>query len=416
MLARLGELTDTAAADDTEDDRAVDAARVDAITLLERIQAAAAATQAALSVRFARSQVTTQQQQLLRDPRAVGRGIADQLALACRVSPTEGSRRLGIARALHTDLPATAALLRRGQVSFYVAEPGGVRDPPPRPRPPPHRRRKHRRGRAGRVRAAAGRRADPQARLRRRPGRVRRPRPDRAGGPAGQRPTGPGHDERAVRVPARRTRSGLLGRATRAHRHRQEHRRHPLPGPDHGRHPGRTAHRTGARRRRAGRDRHRHPGRRPHRPHQHWLPPRRSRRARPGGRACAGGRGARLRPAPHPDRPGDPRRFPGAALVAAAVHRPARRRRRRRPHPPLLRRHPRHPDRLPRRRPLPRTVLRRPRPPHRPHRRAPRGRADHASPTAAPPACAPTRSARCPAGRSASPTTDTATTRTRSSP
>ena len=121
MLARLGELTDTATADDTEDDRAVDAARVDAITLLERIQAAAAATQAALSVRFARSQVTTQQQQLLRDPRAVGRGIADQLALACRVSPTEGSRRLGIARALHTELPATAALLRRGQVSFYVA-------------------------------------------------------------------------------------------------------------------------------------------------------------------------------------------------------------------------------------------------------------------------------------------------------
>jgi uncharacterized protein DUF222 len=121
MLARLGELTDTATTDTTENDRAVDAARIDAIGLLERIQAAAAATQAALSVGFGRSQVATQQRQVLRDPRAVGRGIADQLALACRISPTEGSRRLGIARALHTDLPATAALLRDGRISFYVA-------------------------------------------------------------------------------------------------------------------------------------------------------------------------------------------------------------------------------------------------------------------------------------------------------
>ena len=45
--------------------------------------------------------------------------------------------------------------------------------------------------------------------------------------------------------------------------------------------------------------------------------------------------------------PGDPRRLPRAALVAAAVHRPARRRHRRRPQPPLLRRHSGHPDRLP---------------------------------------------------------------------
>ena len=87
MLARLGELTDTATADDTEDDRAVDAARVDAITLLERIQAAAAATQAALSVRFARSQVTTQQQQLLRDPARSAAG-----------SPTSSPSRAGSPR------------------------------------------------------------------------------------------------------------------------------------------------------------------------------------------------------------------------------------------------------------------------------------------------------------------------------
>ena len=268
MLARLGELTDTATADTTEDDRAVDAARIDAIALLERIQAAAAATQAALSVGFGRSQVATQQRQVLRDPRAVGRGIADQLALACRVSPTEGSRRLGIARALHTDLPATAALLRQGRISFYVAS---LVVSETRHLDPDRRRTVDAQIAAGlagcapRQAAALARKhayaADPA-------GYVARG-PHRPGRPAGQRPPGPRHHERAVRVPARRTRSGLLGRAARAHRHRQEHRRHPIPGSDHGRHPGRTAHRTGPRRRRAGRDRHRPPGRRPHRPHHH---------------------------------------------------------------------------------------------------------------------------------------------------
>jgi hypothetical protein len=124
IFARLAELTDAATADADAvigADRAAAAARIDQIALLERIQAAAAATQAALSVGFARSQVVAHQEAVLADPRAVGRGIADQLALACRVSPTEGSRRLETARALHAELPATAALLRDGRVSAYVA-------------------------------------------------------------------------------------------------------------------------------------------------------------------------------------------------------------------------------------------------------------------------------------------------------
>ena len=113
LRARLAELTDAAAAEPAEADRAVDAARIEAIAVLEQIQAAAAATQAALMVGFARSQVTTQQRELRagRDPRVVGRGIADQLALACHVSPVEGSRRLEVARASRAELPATAALL-----------------------------------------------------------------------------------------------------------------------------------------------------------------------------------------------------------------------------------------------------------------------------------------------------------------
>jgi hypothetical protein len=125
ILARLGELTDAATADPAAADRAADATRIDQIALLERIQAAAAATQMALSVEFARSQVLRQQDAVLADPRTVGRGIADQLALACRVSPTEGSRRLETARALYAgqpvELPATGALLREGRISSYVA-------------------------------------------------------------------------------------------------------------------------------------------------------------------------------------------------------------------------------------------------------------------------------------------------------
>src|SRR5829696_672789 len=71
-----------------------DRERIDRIGRLEQLKAAVGALQAAESVRFAESQV---EQQIAAEvhPRAVGRGIADQIALACQVSPTEGSRRLG---------------------------------------------------------------------------------------------------------------------------------------------------------------------------------------------------------------------------------------------------------------------------------------------------------------------------------
>src|SRR5215213_456887 len=66
-----------------------DGERIDRIARLERLKAAAAGLQAAESVRFAQSQVA---QQIAADvhPKAIGRGIADQLALAYKVSPTEG--------------------------------------------------------------------------------------------------------------------------------------------------------------------------------------------------------------------------------------------------------------------------------------------------------------------------------------
>src|SRR5215203_7218454 len=117
----LAELAEAVACGELRDVGGVsDAQRIDRIARLEQLKAAVAALQAAESVRFAESQV---EQQIAAEvhPRVIGRGIADQIALACHVSPTEGSRRLGIARALWFDLPATFRLLTAGRVSEYVA-------------------------------------------------------------------------------------------------------------------------------------------------------------------------------------------------------------------------------------------------------------------------------------------------------
>jgi hypothetical protein len=86
-----------------------DAVRIDRIARLEKIKATAAALQAAESVRFAQSQAEVQ---LAADvhPDKIGRGIADQLGLACKVSGFEAARRLGVARALWFDLPETYRL------------------------------------------------------------------------------------------------------------------------------------------------------------------------------------------------------------------------------------------------------------------------------------------------------------------
>jgi Domain of unknown function (DUF222) len=106
-----------------------DAVRIDRISRLEKIKSAAAALQAAESVRFAQSQA---EQQLAADvhpdkigrserQRAIGLGIADQLGMACKVSGFEAARRLGVARALWFDLPDTYRLLTDGRISEYVA-------------------------------------------------------------------------------------------------------------------------------------------------------------------------------------------------------------------------------------------------------------------------------------------------------
>jgi hypothetical protein len=117
MLAQVADLA-------TRPEPVTHAGWVDRIAALERLKAAVAAAQNAQIIGFARAEVEQHLDQVGvggLDPAAVGRGVADQIALACKVSPYAGSRRLGVARALHADLPETATLLAAGKISEYVA-------------------------------------------------------------------------------------------------------------------------------------------------------------------------------------------------------------------------------------------------------------------------------------------------------
>ncbi|MFC5063689.1 DUF222 domain-containing protein [Actinomycetospora atypica] len=121
LLARLGELADLPT--DPVADGGV--ALVDQIACLERLRGAVAAAQHTAMVTFARSQVELQATQVAAgqlDPRAVGRGIGDQIGLAAHVSPHVGSRRLGVARTLAEDLPVVRGLLVAGRISEHLAE------------------------------------------------------------------------------------------------------------------------------------------------------------------------------------------------------------------------------------------------------------------------------------------------------
>jgi Domain of unknown function (DUF222) len=121
LVARLDEML-AELADAAADDRPVpDAARIDRIARLEKLRAVTAALQTAESVRFAQSQVA---EQLAADahPSMIGRGIAEQIGLACRISPVTAARRLNTARALWFELPDTYNQFRIGILSERVAE------------------------------------------------------------------------------------------------------------------------------------------------------------------------------------------------------------------------------------------------------------------------------------------------------
>jgi hypothetical protein len=96
------------------------AADIDEIALLERLKGAVAGAQVQLVARFADT-VEADRRHRGVSSRRVGDGIADQIALACRVSATTGANRLTQARALTRQLPHTLAQLKAGDVSEWVA-------------------------------------------------------------------------------------------------------------------------------------------------------------------------------------------------------------------------------------------------------------------------------------------------------
>ena len=121
LVVRLDQMLDGLAAAVGDSTPVCDAARIDRIARLEKLRAVTAALQAAESVRFAQSQVA---EQLTADvhPSKIGRGIAEQIGLGCRISPVTAARRLNIARALWFELPDTYSQLAAGELSERVAE------------------------------------------------------------------------------------------------------------------------------------------------------------------------------------------------------------------------------------------------------------------------------------------------------
>ncbi len=97
-----------------------DAERIEVIGLLESIKAAAAGAQARVAVAFADSQQAARAAEGV-PARRRDRGVAAQVGLARRESPSRGGRHLGLARALTGELPHTMAHLAAGRVSEWRA-------------------------------------------------------------------------------------------------------------------------------------------------------------------------------------------------------------------------------------------------------------------------------------------------------
>ena len=97
-----------------------DAERVDQLGLLESIKHACAGAQASVAVAFDASQREAQAAAGV-PARDRGRGIAAQIALARRESPSRGSRHLGLAKALVHEMPHTMRHLAAGRVSEWRA-------------------------------------------------------------------------------------------------------------------------------------------------------------------------------------------------------------------------------------------------------------------------------------------------------
>lgn len=93
---------------------------IDQLRELEDLKSAAAGAQARLSVTFDLRERRAQADAGV-SPADQGQGVAAQIALARRDSPARGSRHLGAARALVTEMPHTLAALESGHLSEWRA-------------------------------------------------------------------------------------------------------------------------------------------------------------------------------------------------------------------------------------------------------------------------------------------------------
>ena len=97
-----------------------DAELIERIRALEELKAAASAVQARAAAAFDASQ--RRQQALAGLSREQqGRGVAAQIALARRESPSRGGRLLGFAKALTAEMPCTLSALSEGRISEWRA-------------------------------------------------------------------------------------------------------------------------------------------------------------------------------------------------------------------------------------------------------------------------------------------------------
>lgn len=93
---------------------------IDQITALEEIKASTAAAQARATADLSRMRIA--RETALEVPREErGAGLAAEVALARKESPSKGSRHLGLAKVLVTELPQTLELMERGLVSEWRA-------------------------------------------------------------------------------------------------------------------------------------------------------------------------------------------------------------------------------------------------------------------------------------------------------
>ena len=97
-----------------------DAELIDLIRALEELKGAAAAAQARAAAAFDSSQRRKHKEAGVRRE-DLGRGIASQIALARRESPSRGGRLLGFAKALTAEMPYTLRALSEGKISEWRA-------------------------------------------------------------------------------------------------------------------------------------------------------------------------------------------------------------------------------------------------------------------------------------------------------